>query len=102
MKRICISALIALLIIGIGMFINYRAFQQDHHLKYSIKHHGGEITIEHGFGLQAVHIYAMSPEENDSHTLRFDPISFLVFLLGITVIVYVLSWIAALFNKRRI
>ncbi|MBR4461098.1 MAG: hypothetical protein IKS51_00725 [Erysipelotrichaceae bacterium] len=102
MKKICLSAAISLLIVLIGMFINYRAYQEDHYLKYSFKNHGGEITIEHGFGLQAVHIYTMEMGGHDSHRLRFDVISFLLFLAGTALIVYVILTICMFIaNKRR-
>lgn len=101
MKKITISLLISLLIVLIGMLINYRAYQENRYLQYSIRHHGGEITIEHGFGLQAVHIYAMDPADHDSHKLRFSLFSFLLFFIVTAILVYLLLWIAAWILKRR-
>lgn len=101
MKRIYVSIAVSLLIVLAGMFVNYRSYQEDHHLKYSIRMHGGEITIEHGFGLEAVHIYAMEPGGHDSHRLRFDPIGFLLYFAVIAVIVFAVSSAVSIVRKKR-
>ncbi|MCR5794954.1 MAG: hypothetical protein K6G61_06375 [Solobacterium sp.] len=92
MKRPVIAALSALLITLAGMYINYRSFLDTHYLKWSLKMHGGEITAENGFGLRVSHIYAMTPETSDSHSLGFSPVSFLVtFLVIAAAVILVLS-----------
>lgn len=101
MKRFCLSAAISLLIVLIGLFINYRSYQERNHLKYSHKFHGGEITIEYGFGLEAVHIYTMEPGGHDSHRLRFSPISFLLYFAGITLIVFAVLTAVLFFRGRQ-
>ena len=101
MKRIYVSIAVSLLIVLAGMFVNYRFYQEDHHLKYSIRMHGGEITIEHGFGLEAVHIYAMEPGGQNSHRLRFDPIGFLLYFAVIAVIVFAVSSAVSIVRKKR-
>ena len=102
MKKLLLSAIISLLIVLAGMLVNYRAYQEDHYLKYSIKNHGGEITIEYGFGLEAVHIYTMEMGGHDSHRLRFDLVNFLLSLAGITLIVFVVMTVGtAIMNKKR-
>ena len=101
MKKLLLSAIISLLIVLIGMFINYRAYQEDHYLKYSFKNHGGEITIEHGFGLQAIHIYTMEMGGHDSHRLRFDVFSFLIYLAGITLIVFIVLSAGSFIARKK-
>lgn len=76
MKRLAIISLVlALIVCTVGCAVNYREYADRHYLKWSIKNHGGEITIEHGFGWRSVHIYGMSPEDSDSHKVTFSPIS---------------------------
>ncbi len=101
MKRLCISAVLSLFIVLIGMFLNYRTYQEDHYLKYSFKSYGGEITIEHGFGLEAVHIYTMEMDGHNSHHLRVSIFSFLLYWLGITLIVYIVLAIGAFVLRKR-
>ncbi len=101
MKKILTASLISFLILLTGTFINYRAYQEDHHLKYSIKHHGGEITIEHGFGLRVVHIYTMEMNGYDSHSLRFDVFSLLLFYFGILAIVLIILSAISIFKQKK-
>ncbi len=101
MKKIYLSIAVSLFLMLIGMFVNFRSYQADHHLIFSIKNHGGEITIEHGFGLEAVHIYAMEPGGQNSHRLRFDPIGFLLYFAVIAVIVFALFSAVSIFRKKR-
>ena len=102
MKKLFLSVIISLLIVLAGMLVNYRAYQKDHHLKYSIRNHGGEITIEYGFGLEAVHIYTMEMGGHDSHRLRFDIVNFLLSLAAITLIVFVaMTIVTHIMNRKR-
>ena len=101
MKKIYLSIAVSLFLVLIGMFVNFRSYQADHHLIFSIKNHGGEITIEHGFGLEAVHIYAMEPGGQNSHRLRFDPIGFLLYFAVIAVIVFAVSSAVSIVRKNR-
>ena len=100
MKKVWISLGIALTLTFIGMYINYRSFQDDGRLKFAARMHGGEITVEHGFGLQAVHIYAMTPEESDAVSLRFSIISFVMTAALIFAAVFVLLFLADRFRKK--
>ena len=100
MKKVWISLGIALTLTFIGMYINYRSFQDDGRLKVAARMHGGEITVEHGFGLQAVHIYAMTPEESDAVSLRFSAFSFVTTAVLIFAAVYILLFLVNYFRKR--
>ena len=100
MKKVWISLGIALTLTFIGMYINYRSFQEDGRLKFAARMHGGEITVEHGFGLQAVHIYAMTPEESDAVSLRFSVFSFVTTAVLIFAAVYILLFLVNYFRKR--
>ena len=84
-----------------GMLANYRSYQNDHYLKYAIKNHGGEITIEHGFGLEAVHIYAMEMYGHDSHKLQFDLFHFMFDLFGFAAILYLILSLGAFLVKKE-
>lgn len=79
-KILIISLVLAVIVCSVGCYMNYNAYMESHNLKWSIKNHGGEITIEHGFGWESVHIYGMTPEESDSHKLTFSPFSLLLSL----------------------
>lgn len=40
-----------------GMGIDLVGYKFDKHMPLSIKTSGGEVTMEHGFGLQAARVY---------------------------------------------
>ncbi|MBQ7432354.1 MAG: hypothetical protein IJV50_02670 [Lachnospiraceae bacterium] len=94
MKKGIIAVVISLLVNGIGMYVNYRAFQQGNYLKWCVRRVGGEITIENGFGWQATHIYPMLPDEEVTHTLRFRPVSFLMYVVAAALMIYVVLILA--------
>ena len=81
----------ALVVCLVSMYINYRSYQERHYLEWSYRNHGGEITIEFAPGWHAVHIYAMHPEDHDSHKLVFSPLP-----LAISLFVFTLAGRAAL------
>ena len=58
-----------------GLVVNYLSFASAGHLKLALRMHGGEITVESGFGLRAVHIYSMTPEGATTHSLGFSPLT---------------------------
>lgn len=82
-KILMISLVLAVIVCAVGSYVNYNAYMKSHNLKWSVKTYGGEITIEHGFGWESVHIYGMSPEESDSHKLTFSPFSLLLSLAAV-------------------
>ena len=73
MQKWGIAFAAALVVCLVSMYINYRSYQERHYLEWSYRNHGGEITIEFAPGWHAVHIYAMHPEDHDSHKLFFRP-----------------------------
>ncbi len=98
MKKLIISASIALILTLAGLFINYLNYINTTHLLLAIKEWGGEITIEYGFGLMMVHIFTMEMNGHDTISLRFDPISFIICFLFLFVLVYI---VILIINKVR-
>lgn len=74
MQKWPIAFAAALVVCLVSMYVNYRSYQETHYLEWSYRNHGGEITIEFAPGWHAVHIYAMHPEDHDSHKLVFSPL----------------------------
>lgn len=89
---------VSLIINGIVQFINYRSFAENNHLKICHRMHGGEITIENGFGYFARHIYGMSIEDKTTHSLVFSWPLFLISVLIVAVLIYVIMLVI---GKRR-
>ena len=88
-----LSALMNLCMMG----INYVHYQNNGWFLFGLRSHGGEISIEYTVGLTAVHIYAMTPEESNSHSLRFSP---LLLLASIVVLFFVLRPIVSFVRSR--
>ncbi len=86
MKNLPVAFAAALAVALASMVVNYRAYQENHYLEWSYRSHGGEITIEFAPGWHAVHIYAMHPDDQDSHKLTFSPLPLVIFLLVLTLI----------------
>ena len=99
MKKAAIALILSLAINLVGMYVNYRNFVSENYLLWAFRSHGGEITVEAGFGLRAVHIYPMLPNEKATHSLSFGVLNFAVFLLGIALIIYCLILIAGMIWK---
>lgn len=88
MKKTMISMIAGLLLTLMGMLVNYLSFKDRNWLKLAINRFGGEITIQYGFGLRMVHIYAMEQGGHDSIRLSFDPFSFVVCFIVLSLIVF--------------
>ena len=84
MKNLPVAFAVALAVTLVSMYINFRAYQENHYLEWSYRNHGGEITIEFAPGWHSVHIYAMSSEDQDSHKLVFSPALLAVSLFVLT------------------
>ncbi len=85
------AGIISLILNAVGAALNFFSYQSQKHLLIKLSTFGGEITIEHGFGgLQAVHIYAMTPDGVTTHSLRFSPVLFLFFFLASAAVIYVI------------
>ena len=91
MQKTAVAFAVSLAVCLISMYVNYRAYQETHYLEWSYRSHGGEITIEFAPGWHSVHIYAMHPEDHDSHKLVFSPV-----LLAIALFVFTLAGRAVL------
>ncbi len=100
MKKVLTAGIIALVIELIGMAVNYFYYQSHGWLLMSHKGFGGEITIEHGFGLRVVHIYAMTPGESGSVMLSFSPTSFLTFFVVLFFVVLIILFAAEKLQKK--
>ena len=84
MQKWTIAFAAALVVCLVSMYVNYRSYQERHYLEWSYRNHGGEITIEFAPGWHAVHIYAMHPEDHDSHKLVFSPLPLVIALFVFT------------------
>ena len=84
MQRWAIAFAAAIVVCLVSMYINYQAYQETKYLEWSYRNHGGEITIEFAPGWHAVHIYAMHPEDHDSHKLVFSPLPLAIALFVFT------------------
>lgn len=98
-KRWVTAGCTAVVINLLACMINYLSFQDSNWLMLKVEVYGGEITMEYGFGgLRAVHIYAMTPDQLTTHTLKFSVLLFLGCTVLTTLLVYLLL---TLFAKRR-
>lgn len=100
MKRLILSAIVSLVLNAAAFVVNYCSWLRDHRLPLALRMHGGEITVELGFGLRGNHIYAMTPEGLTTHNLHFDPLSMILCLLmGIALIYLILLIIGKVRRK---
>ena len=88
---IIISLALSLIFNLVGMYINYKTFKETDRLKWSYKMPGGECMVEIGFGLLAVHKYAMRQDGQNSHRVRFAPITFFLQLLILGIVIYLIT-----------
>ena len=86
MKHWLVAFAASLAVNLLSMYVNYQSYQETHYLEWSYRSHGGEITIEFAPGWHSVHIYAMSPEEQDSHKLVFSPVILAISLCVFTLV----------------
>ena len=89
MKNLPVAFAAALAVTLVSMYINYQAYQENQYLAWSYRNHGGEITIEFAPGWHSVHIYAMHPDDHDSHKLVFSPVLLAIALCVFTVVGWV-------------
>ena len=86
MKKILSLLFCSVVMTLMGTFINYRYYLGNRHLLWAKKTWGGECMNENGFGLNVFHTYGMTPDQPDTVSLRFDPVSFIITVLFITAI----------------
>lgn len=95
MKQLLIALALSLAVNLAALYINYQTFEETNYLAWSIRHDGGEITVEYGFGLHAVHTYGMTPDQPTTHDLRFAPVNLALCVLAGTAIAYGAAYIFA-------
>lgn len=100
MKRFILSAIVSLVLNAAAFVVNYCSWLRDRRLPLALRMHGGEITVELGFGLRGTHIYAMTPESITTHNLHFDPLSMVFCLLVGIVLVYLILLIIGKVRKK--
>ena len=91
-KSIVISAIISLVITGIGCLTNYLYAINKDTLLIKRTSFGGEYTGEFGFGISLEKIYPLTDDPNAkviTH-LSFDIINFLLYLILIFIIVFII------------
>ena len=101
MKKILIPFLISLCLSCTGLVLNYRHYLDTHHLLLARKTWGGECMNENGFGLNVFHTYGMTPEQADTVSLRFDPLSLILTILILTLILYGIGSLIKLIKEGR-
>ena len=102
MKKLLIALIAAAAITFIGFSVNYFSYKSTTYIPLAVRHDGGEVTVQIGFGWQCVHTYAMTPNDHDSNSLRFEPISLiLTFLILTGAIFLILLAGGAIFKKKK-
>lgn len=101
MKKLIVSAAASLILTLTGLFVNYMYYQNNKHLLLGYNMHGGEITVENGFGLRVTHIYAMTPNSRDSISCRFSLPGFILTFLLLTLIIWLIWTIIAMIRRPR-
>ena len=100
MKRIILSAIVSVVLNAAAFVVNYVGWARDKWMPLALKMHGGEVTVEFGFGLRATHIYAMRADEITTHSLHFDPVSMVICLLVGIGVVYLLLTVGGKILKK--
>ena len=75
MRNLWIALAVSITVNLLCMYVHYQTYQETHYLKWASRNHCGESTIEFAPGWEAVHTYAMLPEDRDLHRLSFAPAS---------------------------
>ncbi len=94
MKRLLTAFLIALIIMLAGAAINYFVYLKQGILPLAWTMHGGEITLQIGFGWRLSHVYAMGAMDHDTITFQFRPLLFLIqfVLTALLIYLFLLGW----------
>lgn len=99
MKKVCLAFVIALIINAACLVVNYVSYQNTQHLKLARVMHGGEVSVEYGFGLSAVHTYGMMADQTTTHHLVFSWVGFMMSTLIISVMIYMVIQIVTIVRK---
>jgi hypothetical protein len=100
MKAWIRAFLISCLLTLCGMFVNYRSYAANNHLKWKYDIPGGECLNEVGFGLSAFHTYGITPDQADTHKLSFDVINFVLTLVIVTLMIRAADYIIVKIMKK--
>ncbi|MBR0136161.1 MAG: hypothetical protein IJM18_08160 [Clostridia bacterium] len=101
MKRLILAFAVAAVIILIVTLIELHNFKEGNYLRLSVKHHGGEITIEDGPALHAVHTYPMTEEGTASHHFVFAPFNLLISLAVLTAAIFGLITLGTVIFRNK-
>lgn len=102
MKKLLIAFAAAVVISLICFAVNYISYRATTHIPLAVRHDGGEVTVEIGFGWQCVHTYAMTPNDHDSRSIRFEPFSLIFSVLILTAVIFILLLAGtAIFRKKN-
>lgn len=101
MKKLLIAFAAAVVISLICFAVNYISYRATTHIPLAVRHDGGEVTVEIGFGWQCVHTYAMTPNDHDSRSIRFEPFSLIFSVLILTAVIYCSLLLGGLLIKKR-
>ena len=100
MKRFWISLGIAVLLSLLGTGGEYLYWLSNNRLVFSLDMPGGEMLLQIAFGLRALHTYAMTLEQTDSHSLHFSPLGFLAYTLAFTAVIYLILTLVSKLRKQ--
>ena len=100
MKRLIVSAAVSLVLNAAAFTVDYAAWLRQNRLPLALRMHGGEITVETGFGLRGTHIYGMTPDQVTTHNAAFDPISMAVCFLALLAAAYLVLFLIAKVRGR--
>ena len=88
MKPSILALILSVVINLVGMYVNYKSFEETKYLKLAYKMYGGECLIEFGFGLRVLHKYSMRKDQPSTATLHFAPITLFVSVFLLYLIFY--------------
>ena len=71
-----------------GLLVNYIHYRNYSRMLLAFRVYGGEITMERGFGLKVVKIYAMTPEQSSTMRFSFDPLTFVLSVILLSIVAY--------------
>ena len=101
MRKLLIAFIAAIAITLICFAANYISYKLTTFIPFAVRHDGGEVTTQTGFGWHVVHTYAMTPNDHDSRSIRFEPFSLILTVLILTAVIYCILLLGGLLIKKR-
>ncbi len=102
MRKLLIAFIAAIAITLICFAVNYISYKTTTFIPFAVRHDGGEVTTQTGFGWHVVHTYAMTPNDHDSRSIRFEPFSLIFSVLILTGVIFILLLAGtAIFRKKN-